>query len=312
VSRGARDTAGEAPALPGTKHLPSSALAIQQGMKTIREKVVPGWLGAVLILGTFGALVWLENRRPLRRRTIESKLRRNLRNLAVATIGAISLQLAEKPLVRPLARLVEQRRVGLLKQIALPSWLEIPLAVALLDYTLYLWHVLTHRVPFLWRFHQAHHVDLEMDASTALRFHFGELLISVPWRALQILTIGVCPLALSIWQNALLIEIMFHHSNVELSPENERRLAKFIVTPRLHGIHHSIVEDEVNSNWSSGLTIWDWLHRTLRVDVPQDAITLGVPAFLDPAEVELPEVLEMPFVRQRDPQFLPPRERHTL
>ena len=106
---------------------------------------------------------------------------------------------------------------------------------------------------------------------------------------------------------ALLLEIMFHHSNVDLAPETERWLARFIVTPRLHGIHHSIVEDEVNSNWSSGLTIWDRLHRTLRVDVPQEAITIGVPAFLDPEEVQLKEVIEMPFVEQRDPLFLPPR-----
>lgn len=276
-------------------------------MKRIREKNVPGWLGAVLTLGTFGALVLLENLRPLRRRAVESKLRRNVRNLAVATMGAVSVQLAEQPIVRPLARLVERRSIGLLKQLDLPPWLEIALAIGLLDYTLYLWHVLTHRVPFLWRFHQVHHVDLDMDASTALRFHFGELMLSVPWRALQIVMIGVCPFALSAWQTALLVEIMFHHSNVELSPELERWLGRFIVTPRLHGIHHSIVEDEVNSNWSSGLTIWDWLHRTLRVDVPQDAITLGVPAFLDPEEVELKDVVEMPFTEQRAPKFLPSR-----
>ncbi len=278
-------------------------------MKQVRERNVSGWLGAILILGTFGALVWLENRRPLRRRAVESKLRRNVRNLAVAVLGAVSVQLAEQPVVRPLARLVEKRRLGLLKQVALPAWLEIPLAIGLLDYTLYLWHVLTHKLPFLWRFYQAHHVDLDMDASTALRFHFGELLLSVPWRTLQILTIGVCPLALSIWQTALLMEIMFHHSNVEFSPALDRCLAKFIVTPRLHGIHHSIVKKEVNSNWSSGLTIWDWLHCTLRTDVPQDAITLGVPAFLDPEKVQFKEVIEMPFVEQREPQFLPPREK---
>lgn len=274
-------------------------------MKRTREKTVPGWLGAVLTLGTFAALVWLENRRPLRG-AVESKLRRNARNLAVATLGALSLQLAEQPVVRPLTRLVERRRVGLLKQLPLPAWLEISLAIALLDYTLYLWHVLTHRAPFLWRFHQAHHADLDMDASTALRFHFGELLLSVPWRAAQILTIGVCPFALSLWQNTLLLEIMFHHSNVELPPALEARLAKIIMTPRLHGIHHSIVENEVNSNWSSGLTIWDRLHRTLRLDLPRGTITIGVPAFLDPADVKLGEVLEMPFVRQRDPQFLSP------
>ncbi|HEY1583787.1 MAG TPA: sterol desaturase family protein [Chthoniobacterales bacterium] len=276
-------------------------------MKSKRERTVPGWLGGIFVLGTFGLLVWLENRRPLRKRAVESKLRRNARNLAVALAGAVSVQLAEQPVVRPLARMVERRRLGLLKQFSLPLWLEVALAAALLDYSLYLWHVLTHRVPFLWRFHQAHHVDLDMDASTALRFHFGELILSVPWRALQVLAIGVCPLALSAWQIALLLEIMFHHSNVELSPEVERWLSRLIVTPRLHGIHHSIVEDEVNSNWSSGLTIWDWLHRTLRLDVPQDAITLGVPAFLSPAEVELQEVLEMPFLEQRAPHFLSAR-----
>lgn len=275
-------------------------------MKRTRERTVPSGLGTILVLGTYGGLLWLENRRPLRR-SVESKLRRNARNLAVATISALSLQLAEQPLVRPLARRVEKRRLGLLKRWPLPAWLEVTLAVALLDYTLYLWHVLTHQVPFLWRFHQVHHADLDMDASTALRFHFGELICSVPWRAAQVLAIGVCPLALSLWQTAVLLEIMFHHSNVELPPEVEARLAKLIVTPRLHGIHHSIVENEVNSNWSSGLTIWDWLHRTLRLDVPQEAITLGVPAFLDPDDVKLGEVLEMPFVRQRDPQFLPPR-----
>jgi sterol desaturase/sphingolipid hydroxylase (fatty acid hydroxylase superfamily) len=277
-------------------------------MRTLREKNVPGWLGSILVLGTFGVLVLLENRRPLRR-SVESKLRRTARNLAVAMLGAVSVQVAEQPIVRPLARMVERRRLGLLKRFSLPVWLEVALAAALLDYSLYLWHVLTHRVPFLWRFHQVHHVDLDLDASTALRFHFGELMISVPWRALQILTIGVCPLALSVWQTALLLEIMFHHSNVALSPELERWLSGFIVTPRLHGIHHSIVEDEVNSNWSSGLTIWDWLHRTLRADVPQSAITIGVPAYLNPAEVELPEVIEMPFVEQRDSNFLPPRQR---
>ncbi len=280
-----------------------------QEMQKVREKNVSALLGALLTLGTFALLVVLENRRPLRRRAVESKLRRNVRNLALAMGGAVSVQLAEQPIVRPLAQWVEKRRIGLLKQLSLPAWLEIALAIALLDYTLYLWHVLTHRVPFLWRFHQAHHVDLDMDASTALRFHFGELMLSVPWRALQIVLIGVCPYALSLWQTGLLLEIMFHHSNVELSPELERRLRRFIVTPRLHGIHHSIVEDEVNANWSSGLTIWDWLHRTLRVDVQQDEIILGVPAYLDPEDVQLREVVEMPFVRQRDPKFLPPRGR---
>src|SRR5205085_404436 len=89
---------------------------------------------------------------------------------AVASLRA--LQLTESPVAFSLTALVEQHNLGLLKRLPLPAWLEVALAVVLLDYTLYVWHVLTHKVPFLWRFHVAHHVDLDLDASTALRFHF--------------------------------------------------------------------------------------------------------------------------------------------
>jgi sterol desaturase/sphingolipid hydroxylase (fatty acid hydroxylase superfamily) len=177
--------------------------------------------------------------------------------------------------------------------------MEVTLAVVLLDYTLYLWHVLTHRVPFLWRFHVAHHVDLDLDASTALRFHFGELAISTVWRAAQVALIGVSPLSFSVWQTFLLLSVLFHHSNVRLPIEVERKLNLLFVTPRMHGIHHSIVREETDSNWSSGLTVWDWLHGTLRLNVPQYEITIGVPAYREAEEVGLAQVLKMPFARQR-------------
>ncbi|HET8728442.1 MAG TPA: sterol desaturase family protein, partial [Alphaproteobacteria bacterium] len=236
---------------------------------------------------------------------VEPKSRRDLRNLTVAAVGAVALQIVEKPVVEPLARLVERRRWGLLKQVRLPAWAEVPIAVALMDYTLYLWHVLTHRVPFLWRFHVVHHVDLDLSASTALRFHFAELAISVPWRAAQVLVLGVGPRALSVWQTALFVSILFHHSNMRLPIELERRLVRFVVTPRMHGIHHSIVREETDSNWSSGLTVWDQLHGTLRLDVPQPTVTIGVPAYRDPAEVTLPRILAMPFGKERPTWQLP-------
>jgi sterol desaturase/sphingolipid hydroxylase (fatty acid hydroxylase superfamily) len=268
-----------------------------------RERV-PGWLSLLLVGGAFGALLWLERRRPLRR-PVESKGRRTGRNLAVAGLSAAAIRLAETPVTAPLAALAQRRRWGVLGRLGLPAWLEVPLAVALMDYTLYLWHVLTHKLPFLWRFHQVHHVDLDLDASTALRFHFAEMVVSVPWRAAQVIAIGVSPLALSVWQTATLVEILFHHSNVELPPDAERWLCRLIVTPRMHGIHHSIVRAEQNSNWSSGLTLWDWLHGTLRLNVPQQAITIGVPAYRDPEEVTLPRVLRMPFEPQRPSWRLP-------
>lgn len=271
-----------------------------------RMQKMPGWLNALMVGGTFAALLWWERGRPLRRK-VEPKLRHDARNLAMATLANATVQIVERPVVEPLCRLVERRRYGLLKQVRLPVWLEVPLALALMDYTLYLWHILTHRVPFLWRFHQPHHVDLDLTASTALRFHFGELSLAVVWRAGQVVLIGVSPLSLSIWQTFTLLEIMFHHSNVHLPPEVERRLNRVLVTPRMHGIHHSVVENETNSNWSSGFTVWDWLHGTLRRDVPQEEITIGVPAYRDPRELTLPRVVAMPFEEQRDPWQLPRR-----
>ncbi|MGH9196918.1 MAG: sterol desaturase family protein, partial [Acidimicrobiia bacterium] len=250
---------------------------------------MPTWVGALVIGGTFGLLLWLELRRPLRRQ-VESKLTRTARNLIVAGLGAVAVQLAERPLVEPIAALVKRRRWGLLQRAMLPQWLEIPLALLLLDYTLYIWHVLVHRVPWLWRFHLVHHVDLDLDASTALRFHFGELTVSVPWRAAQIMMIGVSPFALSVWQLTLLVSILFHHSNIDLPSGVERHMSRFIVTPRMHGIHHSMIKEETESNWSSGLAVWDWLHGTLRLGVPQTRIRIGVPAYSDPKDVELPKI----------------------
>ncbi|MDQ1590637.1 MAG: hypothetical protein QOG71_1264 [Pyrinomonadaceae bacterium] len=265
---------------------------------------IPGWLGASLALGAFGALVWWEQRRPLRR-PVESKLRRDARNLAVAGVAAVTLQLAERPVVERLTAHVERRRVGLLKQFALPRPLEVALAVVLLDYTLYVWHVLTHRVPALWRFHLVHHADLDLDASTALRFHFGELVASAAWRAAQVRLIGVAPQSLAAWQSFLFASILFHHSNVRLPVEVERRLNLFIVTPRMHGIHHSTVCAERDANWSSGLTLWDKLHGTLRLNVPQGAIEIGVPAYRAPEELGLSELLKLPFGAERPAKAAP-------
>ena len=260
---------------------------------------MPAWITGSIVCAVFGALFWFERKRPLRR-SVEPKARRDARNLTVAALGAVSLVVAERPLVAPLAALVGQRRWGLLQRVRLPLWLEVAVAALLMDYTLYVWHVLVHKVPWLWRFHVVHHVDLDLDASTAIRFHFGELMQSAPYRAAQVMLIGVTPLSLSVWQTALLASILFHHSNLRLPAELERHLNRFIVTPRMHGIHHSIVRNETDSNWSSGLTIWDRLHGTLKLDRAQDEITIGVPAYQHPEDVTLPAILAMPFEEQRD------------
>ena len=265
---------------------------------------VPGWIKFPLVAGLCGWLLWRELRAPARAAK-ESKLVRNARNLTVAAVAGAAVQYAEMPLVRPLAIWVETRGFGLVKFWGLPLWLEVPLAILALDYTLYLWHTLTHRVPLLWRFHQPHHADRDMDASTAVRFHFGEVALSAGWRAAQIVLIGVTPLSYSVWQTGLILSILFHHSNVRLSDRTDRLLGWVLVTPRMHEIHHSNVHEEADSNWSSGLSLWDRLHGTLRLDVPTERITIGVPAYSQAEDVVLPKVLEMPFTEQRESWRLP-------
>jgi sterol desaturase/sphingolipid hydroxylase (fatty acid hydroxylase superfamily) len=260
---------------------------------------LPRWLNALLVFGTAATVVLLESRRPLRRITQE-KLPRDLRNAAVSMLAAATVALAEKPVVAPLALAVHRKRLGLLKLVRLPAALEILLSIVLLDYTLYFWHYLTHKIPLLWRFHKAHHVDLDMDASTALRFHFGELLLSVPWRAAQVRLLGISPLGLALWQTVTLMEIMFHHCNLRLPFPLERRLCRVIVTPRMHGIHHSVVDVETDSNWSTIFSFPDYLHGTLRLNVPQQMITIGVASCQSPEQVTLPRILELPFLPQRE------------
>ena len=257
-----------------------------------------------MVAGTLLILVWQENRRPLRRAT-ESKLRRQVRNFAIVGLGAAAVLFGESPLIQPLAEYVESRRWGLLGAIRLPPWVETAVALVLMDYTFYLWHVLMHRVPLLWRFHAVHHVDLDLDASTAVRFHFGELLVSIPWRAAQVVLIGLTPLTFSVWQVFFAVSVLFHHSNVRIPIQWERMINRLIVTPRMHGIHHSIVAEETNANWSSGLTIWDRLHGTLRLNVPQEEVIVGVPAFRDAESVTLPKALALPLQPPRDFWRLP-------
>jgi len=256
------------------------------------------WLLTGGLVLWFGGLAWLESRRPLRR-SVESKRVRMARNALLGVIAAATIRLVELPVTLPLAARVEENGWGLLHLAPAPPFVRVVLALVSLDYTLYVWHVLTHRVPWLWRFHLVHHVDRDLDASTALRFHCAELVISIPWRATQVLVIGVSPLAFTVWQTALLVSTLFHHSNVRLPIALERRLVRVVVTPRMHGIHHSTVRGETDANWSNGLTLWDRLHGTLRLDVPQAEITIGVPGYQAPADVGLPRILALPLVQQR-------------
>jgi len=262
-------------------------------VSTRASKELPGWLSGAIVAGVGVCLVGLEMSRALRNRQREPKLVRDARNFALAAGAALVMQVVEKPVAMRLAGYVERNQLGLVHWIAKSRAARLVLSVILLDYGLYVWHVLTHKVPQLWRFHLVHHVDLDLDASTAVRFHFGEMLLSIPWRAAQIRVVGASPLAVSVWQTFLLASILFHHSNVRLPVRLERALSFFIMTPRLHGTHHEARREHANSNWSSGLIIWDLLHGTYKWRAAQG--TIGVPAFQSPEDVSLARCILLPF-----------------
>lgn len=261
-------------------------------------------LGGVLVGAAAALLFVLEKRRPLREAT-QAEPARIMRNLVLGAASMVVVGALEAPVTAPLAKRAAQERRGLVQRLRAPAWLRDGLAVLALDYTIYLWHIATHRVPLLWRFHLVHHIDLDMDTTTALRFHAVDMVLSVPYRAAQVALIGASPRALAVWQSWFFLSVLFHHSNLALPPRWDRRLAWIVTTPGMHAIHHSAVQDQTNSNWSSGLSIWDRLHRTLRLDVPQGSIRIGVPAYRDPAETRIGPSLTMPFRPARDAWMSP-------
>ncbi len=235
-------------------------------------------MGFWILLGAFAFFLFLESLFALRQRN-HTRKNRWWNNSLVAVFGLPAARLLLLPLTVGYAYFLGTKDFGLLNWVEWPAWLEITVGMLILDYAIYIWHRLNHGIPFLWRFHQVHHIDLDMDISTGIRFHVGELLMSIPFRLVIITFSGVSPLILLLYEVIFEAATLFHHSNIRLPLWFERILVKFIVTPRSHGIHHSLVKSETDSNYSTVLNWWDRLHRTAVFNVPQRWVHIGVPAF---------------------------------
>lgn len=256
-------------------------------------------LGTPIFIGLFLLLFWLQSQRPLRRRHF-SALQRMVRNFAFSTPGFAAMRLAMVPIPLTVAAWAEDQGIGLFNWLGVSGWAAAILGFVFMDWAYYWWHYLNHTLPFFWRFHNVHHTDLDLDVSTAARFHFGEIILSVPFRVLVVALLGIPFRALLIFEIIFESATMFHHSNWRLPLGLERALNHVIVTPRMHGIHHSIVEKETNSNWGTIFCWWDGLHRTLRRDISQDEITIGVAAYRNERELTLANLWTLPFRKQRE------------
>lgn len=244
-------------------------------------------------------LFLVERLNPLRKKT-QPLLKRLFINLIMTGIVFVVGGLIVRNAGIRTSEWISTQGIGLMFLVPLPQWSRVFLGFLLLDLTFYYWHLANHRIPLLWRFHNVHHIDPDLDVSTAFRFHFVEIAYSSFFRIVQVLIVGATPLTYVIYETVFTAGTMFHHSNVRFPLKFEYFLNKAIVTPRMHGIHHSDVMDETNSNYSVVFSWWDKLHGTLVLNVHQSSIKIGIPGYQLAQDNRLLRLLCVPFVSQNE------------
>jgi sterol desaturase/sphingolipid hydroxylase (fatty acid hydroxylase superfamily) len=227
-------------------------------------------------------------------------LTRVLINLSISALAFATALVVVQPVVARLLHWTSHEPFGLIPLSGLSGGLGFVFGFLFLDLSFYYWHVANHRIPLLWRFHNVHHIDPDLDVSTGFRFHFGEIALSSVFRTIQIGLIAPSLGTFAVYELVFHVNTLFHHSNVRLPVGLERLLNKLFVTPRMHGIHHSQVRDETNSNYGVVFPWWDRLHRTLRLNVPQAHIIIGIPGYSAPGDNALWHCLSLPFRAQRN------------
>jgi len=252
-----------------------------------------------IVLALFVALFALERLIPLRRSGLVLWTRLVV-NLTLSALSYLTAAAIVRPSTIGTLGWAQAAPFGLLRLVSLPAWAELLVGLLLLDLTFYYWHVANHRISMLWRFHNVHHIDPELDVSTGFRFHFGEVLLSTFFRVGQVAMLGISFATFATYELIFQANTLFHHSNTRLPIRLERRLNALLVTPRMHGIHHSQVRCEANSNFGVVFSCWDRVHRTIGLNIPQARIVIGIAGYSAPEDNRLARALLMPFRRQRD------------
>ncbi|HEB91916.1 MAG TPA: sterol desaturase family protein [Gammaproteobacteria bacterium] len=248
--------------------------------------------------GIFAVMAVWEVIAPRRAPSV-SKAVRWVNNLSLVFLNNLLLRLLFPAAAIGMAAFAAEHGWGLLNYYSLPFILSVLLAVVALDFIIYLQHVLTHAVPTLWRLHRVHHADLDYDLTTGARFHPIEIILSLLIKFATIIVLGAPVVAVVIFEVVLNAMAMFNHGNVSLPRGVDRIIRLFVVTPDMHRVHHSVEDNEANSNYGFNLSIWDRLFGTY-TDQPReghDHMTIGIHEYRDPKQVnQLPGMLALPFV----------------
>ena len=222
-------------------------------------------------------------------------------NVALWIINGVAMSIACGACACTVAQWAATARVGLLNSVAAPVWVGALFSVLALDFVSYGWHRANHRVPFLWRFHQVHHSDASFTVSTALRFHPGELFLSLPIRLLAVALIGAPALAVVVFEIVFAFANLFEHGNIGLPLRFERILARLLVTPALHRLHHASRRPELDSNFGTILTLWDRVLRTYRESSSAARFETGLPSGIRAVTVR--QALLLPLAPRHDGSY---------
>jgi sterol desaturase/sphingolipid hydroxylase (fatty acid hydroxylase superfamily) len=257
------------------------------------EKVIR--LGA--FFGILGVMALWEILAPRRALTV-SKAVRWVNNLGIVFFNSFLIRVIFPAAAVGMALFASNQGWGIFNYFELPFWLVVVASVVIMDFIIYLQHVMVHAVPALWRLHRMHHADLDFDVTTGARFHPLEIILSMLIKFATIVVLGPPVLAVVIFEVILNATAMFNHGNVRLPLGLDRVLRWLVVTPDMHRVHHSVEDDEANSNFGFNLPWWDRLFGTYR-DQPRaghEAMTIGIHKYREPKQVAwLPGMLLLPF-----------------
>ena len=251
-------------------------------------------LGAFLV--TMVVMICWEGMAPRRLRVL-SRAVRWPQNIGIVAINTALVRILFPAAAVGAALWAAESDIGLFHWVVVPHWAMIALSVILLDLLIYGQHVVMHKVPLLWRLHRMHHIDRDVDFTTALRFHPVEIILSAGIKFLAVIVLGAPAVAVILFEVILNSSAMFNHGNVRLGVAFDRILRTIIVTPDMHRVHHSVISRETNSNYGFALAVWDRLFGTYRKSPARghDAMTLGLPAFRAPGDGRLFSLLLNPF-----------------
>jgi sterol desaturase/sphingolipid hydroxylase (fatty acid hydroxylase superfamily) len=248
-----------------------------------------------VFVGVLALMAGLEAFFPRRQRATGRWLRWP-NNLGVVVVDSLIVRILFPTAAVGIALAMEGRGVGLLPWLGMPQPLAILLAIVVLDFAIYLQHVMFHAVPLLWRLHRMHHADLDFDVTTGLRFHPVEIVLSMVIKLMVVVALGAPAVAVLIFEVLLNATAMFNHANLRLPGWLDRALRLVLVTPDMHRVHHSVVPRETNSNFGFNLAVWDRIFGTYRAQpaAGHDAMTIGIQQFRDPRELRLDHMLTQP------------------